>query len=152
MFHQVLIRKADQDAQRFLWSSSLEPEAVPDEYVMQVMTFGARCSPSISQLVKNRNAEEFRAQFPEATEAIIKNHYVDDLLYSNDNHEDIIRIAKEIVYIHQEGGFEMRGFVSNSQEVMNGLGGSPETFESVKVFKTEVDSPDANEMVFLIKT
>ena len=80
-------------------------------------------------------------------EAIIKNHYVDDLLYSNDSPEDTIRIAREIVQVHQEGGFEMRGFMSNNREVMSGLGENPETAESIKSIKADTERVDANEMV-----
>ncbi|WP_337236879.1 hypothetical protein, partial [Salmonella enterica] len=44
MFHRIYIRSEDRQAQRFLWDA--------DEYVMNVMTFGAVCSLSSGQYVK----------------------------------------------------------------------------------------------------
>lgn len=81
MFHQVLVRKADQDSQRFLWrdGNSYNP---PDVYVMQVITFGATCSPASAQHVKNTNAVEFAREFPNASSAVQNNHYVDDCVKS----------------------------------------------------------------------
>lgn len=54
---------------------------------MTVATFGAVCSLSSTQFVKNHNAEKFRTRFPQAVEAIIERHYVDDYVYSFDNCE-----------------------------------------------------------------
>lgn len=86
MFHQVKIRKEDQNAQRFLFRES--PNKPLGIYVMQVMTFGATCSPACAQFVKNKNAEKFQKESPIAARAIVKNHYVDDYLDSFDNYTE----------------------------------------------------------------
>ncbi|XP_062541066.1 uncharacterized protein LOC134209104 [Armigeres subalbatus] len=68
MYHQIKIRKEDKSAQRFLFRA-VEGEA-PKVYVMDVATFGSTCSPSSAQFIKNKNALEFAAEFPEAAEAL----------------------------------------------------------------------------------
>lgn len=78
---------------------------------MQAMTFGATCSPSSAHYVKNLNALRFAEQYPRAVNAITNHHYVDDLLDSADAVEEAIRIAKEVRYIHQKGGFEIRHWI-----------------------------------------
>lgn len=70
VFHQVLIRPADQDAQRFLWRPVGASRAI--EFKMMRMAFGPYCSPSIAQYIKNENAEKFKLQYPEAVYAIKK--------------------------------------------------------------------------------
>ena len=67
MFHQVLIRVEDQMSQCFFW---VDTEGTTIVYVMQVMTFGACCSPSTAQFVKNTNAEQFANKYPAAYDAI----------------------------------------------------------------------------------
>ncbi|XP_053691246.1 uncharacterized protein LOC128739767 [Sabethes cyaneus] len=118
MFHQVLIRPEDQPCQCFFWMNENGEMAV---YVMRVMTFGACCSPSTAQFVKNTNAESFADKYPAACEAIIKSHYVDDMLVSVDTEEQAIVLAKDVRYVHEQGGFEIRNWVSNSKKVLTAL-------------------------------
>lgn len=50
MYHQVLIRDADKQAQRFLFR--FDPTQPPTVYIMDVATFGATCSPCSAQYIK----------------------------------------------------------------------------------------------------
>lgn len=50
MFHRITIRQEDQDSQRFLWRDGDSSKEI-ETYVMQAMTFGARCSPCSAQFV-----------------------------------------------------------------------------------------------------
>jgi len=77
MFQQVLIRPEDRCSQRFLWRNGND-ERDPDVYEMNVMTFGAVCSPSAAHYVKTVNAKQFEHSDPRAVKAIIDCHYVDD--------------------------------------------------------------------------
>ncbi|XP_058827204.1 uncharacterized protein LOC131687167 [Topomyia yanbarensis] len=63
MFHQVLIRREDQDSQRFLWRgmNRMDP---PSVYLMMLMIFGAVSSPSMAQFIKNFNAKELEEKYP----------------------------------------------------------------------------------------
>nr|XP_043069093.1 uncharacterized protein LOC122321985 [Drosophila bipectinata] len=73
MFHQVLIRPEDRCSQRFLWRDGND-DRDPDVYEMNVMTFGAACSPSTAHYVKTVNALKFRDSDPRAVKAIIYHH------------------------------------------------------------------------------
>ncbi|XP_036332232.1 uncharacterized protein LOC118743574 [Rhagoletis pomonella] len=88
---------------------------------MTVMTFGATCSPSCAQYVKNKNVEEFSSHYPQAAQCIINNHYVDDMFDSVDTDEDAFRLATDVQQIHQKGGFLIRNWVSNSKTVLKQL-------------------------------
>lgn len=119
MFHQVQMRDVDQQCQRFFWRDDGNTE--PSVYVVQVMTFGACCSPSIAQHVKNSNAKQFEQGHPEAVDAIVKRHYVDDMLVSTETEEEAIRLARDVKNIHMNAGFDIRNWISNSSTVQAAL-------------------------------
>ncbi|XP_062703593.1 uncharacterized protein LOC134286045 [Aedes albopictus] len=120
MFHQVDIREEDQHCQRFFWT---DKSGDVRTYVMRVMTFGACCSPSCAQYVKNVNAERHSQDYPDAAQAITKRHYVDDMLVSVETEQEAIQLASEVKLVHGNGGFEIRNWVSNSSQVLEALQG-----------------------------
>ncbi|XP_058817768.1 uncharacterized protein LOC131681077 [Topomyia yanbarensis] len=120
MYHQVRIREEDKQAQRFLFREALTD--APQVYVMDVATFGSTCSPSSAQFVKNMNAEQFAERYPEVADAIIRRHYVDDYYDSVDTVDEAIKRANEVNFIHSQGGFNIRNWVSNSTEFLEALG------------------------------
>ncbi|XP_070138609.1 uncharacterized protein [Drosophila bipectinata] len=78
MFNQVRINTEDQRYHCFVF---IDPSTQRREnYAIQVMTFGASCSPSCAQYVKKINAESFKKEYPRAVKCILENHYVDDML------------------------------------------------------------------------
>lgn len=118
MFHQVLVAKEDQHSLRFLWRDG-DSNRDPDIYVMQVMPFGTSCSPSVAQFAKNLNASRFQEQFPRASECIIKEHYVDDMLASTESEEEAAQLALNVRFVHSQAGFEIRNWLSNSSKVLD---------------------------------
>lgn len=123
MFHQVLVRKEYQVAQKFLWREG-DASREPDVYAVLVMTFGASCSSSLANYIKNRNANRFAEEHSEAVHAILRNTYVDDWLQSVETEDEMIEMATTAKRIHGEGGFEMRNWSSNSRRVLAVLTGS----------------------------
>ncbi|XP_044316597.1 uncharacterized protein LOC123037886 [Drosophila rhopaloa] len=121
MFHQVLIRPEDRCSQRFLWRDG-DDDRDPDVYEMNVMTFGAACSPSAAHYVKTVNALKFRDSDPRAVKAIIDHHYVDDYVDSFATESEAISVSTRVKEIHAEAGFELCQFSSSSPIVEAALG------------------------------
>lgn len=136
MFHQVRIFDDDQHAQRFLWRDC-DTSKPPDEYLMQVMTFGATCSPASAQFVKNFNANQFIDVFPRAVTSIVYNHYVDDMLECTDTVQEAIDLAEQVTKIHHYGGFHITKWKSNSRTVMEALGESPDVSQQLQSLNLE---------------
>lgn len=132
MFHQIRIRQDDQRYQLFLWQDN---DGKVITYAMVGMTFGASCSPATAQHIKNLNARTFSHQCPRAVEAIVDNHYVDDLLESLESEEEAIQLAKDVINIHQRAGFNIRNWVSNSEKVSSSLlqGNEPEAKKTLQI-------------------
>ncbi|XP_062557755.1 uncharacterized protein LOC134222608 [Armigeres subalbatus] len=141
MFHQVQIRKEDRHAQRLLWREHSSHE--PDIYLMDVATFGAACSPCSAQFVKNLNAAEHAESFPAAVDAILRKHYVDDYLDSADNVDEAVKLALEIKHVHSLGGFQLRNWLSNSQDVLARVGDN----DSVAEKSLQLDKDSVTERV-----
>lgn len=121
MFHQVRVIDSDVHTQRFLWRDGNSNKA-PEVFVILVLTFGGKNSPCSAQYVKNKNAMEYSNEFPRAVDAILNSHYQDDMLDSFDTIEETVRTTEEVKSIHRSGGFEIRNFMSNSDEVLKRLG------------------------------
>ncbi|XP_070142278.1 uncharacterized protein [Drosophila kikkawai] len=102
MFHQIKVSASDKSSQKFLWRNG-EIDRPPDTYVMQVMTFGASCSPSLANFVLRRNAEQFGEKHPSAIKAIFRNTFADDWLESVDTGDQMIELATNVKDIHTKG-------------------------------------------------
>ena len=122
MFHQIRIAKDDQRAQQFLWRGGDMSKKI-ETYVMTVMTFGASCSPSLANYVRDKNAELFEKDHSYAVHSIKSNTFVDDWLQSEDTEDEMVLLSKTVRKIHRDGGFEMRNWLSNSRRVLEALDG-----------------------------
>ncbi|XP_075164705.1 uncharacterized protein LOC142237217 [Haematobia irritans] len=123
MFHQIMIQPDDRISQRFLWRFG-KTDSEPKEFEMLVMIFGAACSPCSAIHVMKTNAKEHNELLPRAVEAICEHHYMDDFVDSFDSIEEAISISKYVREIQSNGGFELRGFTSNSNDVILALDGA----------------------------
>lgn len=126
MFHQIAVRKEDQQFQRFLWRD--DPSLEPEIFTMSVMTFGAKCSPSCSQFIKKLNVERYIEDYPRAVESIIHHHYVDDMLDNVETEEEGIDLVEKVHKIHQSGGFQIRGWLSNSNNLLTTVNQQAKTY------------------------
>lgn len=122
MFHCLAINENDQHCQRFLWYDVDNPNKDYAVYVMQVVTFGATCSPYQAQFIKKLNAERYANDFPLAVQTILTCHYVDDMLASFDTEEKAIATARQVKEIHWHGNFNIRNWRSNSVAVLQAMG------------------------------
>ncbi|XP_063368206.1 uncharacterized protein LOC134656578 [Cydia amplana] len=113
MFLQVRIRKEDQPSQLFLWREN--NKSVPEVYKMNSMIFGAASSPFLAHCVRNKNALDNAKEFPLAVEEITTNHYMDDFVASFKNESALVSSSLQVAECHERGGFQLRGWCSNSE-------------------------------------
>lgn len=95
------------------------------------MSFGATCSPSIEQFVKNVNAEEHSAQYPEAAKSIKRNTYVDDWLASRWSTEELMSLTNDVVAVNSKAGFAMRKWYTNDPDLAPFLDSEEEGWTSL---------------------
>ncbi|CAH0663689.1 unnamed protein product [Chilo suppressalis] len=141
MFPRFKIIEHDRDAQRFLWRDS--PKDPLGVYRMSSMIFGAVSSPFTAMYMKNKNALEFKEEFPEAAHAIISDVYMDDYIGSVESADIAAELASDIVKIHARAGLEMRGWVSNDPTALKLLPRElvEERFKDKNICYSEYSSP-----------
>jgi len=99
----------------------MDRDKSPDVYQMNVMVFGATCSPSSAQFVKNANAEDFKDKYPVACQAIKRKFYVDDYLDSTSTIEEAQALIRDVIKINKKASFSVCNWTSNSKEVMESI-------------------------------
>lgn len=140
MFHQIRIKKEDQQCQRFLWRNCDQSQK-PKVYIMQSMMFGPTCSPSEAQFVKNTHAEKYRKECPEAVDGLQNFTYVDDYFNSHASVEEAIRVTKDAIKICDDMKFDLVNFQSNSSELLNSI-----PRRNVKEQMIDLDNDNVNEI------
>ena len=111
MFHQVRVRRCNQDALRFLWWTNNYDDP-PDVYVMQAHIFGAASSPCIANSVLRRTATDNVEDFnKEVVSTIKRNFYVD--VPSAEDSPSAIHLASGMMDILTCGGFRLTKFMRN---------------------------------------
>ncbi|XP_055623744.1 uncharacterized protein LOC129767148 [Toxorhynchites rutilus septentrionalis] len=135
MFLQMLVRAQDRSALLFPYGDS--PELPLKTMVSNVAIFGAACSPSHSQYVKNLNATEQEAELPRGAAAVKKRHYVDDYVDSFDTAGEDFKVTQEVIEVHKRAGFHIRNWMSNDRSVLEKLG--EENLKSSKPMLPEKD-------------
>jgi len=81
MYHRIRIPEADQHVHRFRWRN-LQTDREPNVCVKTVLTFGDKPAPATAQIVLRKTADEAKKDFPEATQVLKDNTYMDDICNS----------------------------------------------------------------------
>jgi hypothetical protein len=117
MYHQILIKKEDQQVQRFLWRDCDESRE-PTTFIFQSMLFGPTCSPSQANSVRIDVAKKLKNKFPGGSRVALTSMYMDDEFNSEDSTEEAAAVANETIKMFQTISWDSVGFKSNSGEVL----------------------------------
>ena len=118
MLKQVRVPQNEQSFLQFVYRSPGSTEA-PSEYQFAVHPFGATDSPACSLFALRQAANEYVNRFPETSEVIRDNIYVDNLFHTEENDILALRVYKEATTICKYGGLNLRDWMSNSRKVLD---------------------------------
>ena len=116
MFLQIKLAKEDQDVHRYLWRD-MKSDLAPRIFKMTRLTFGINSSPFLAIGTAQHHAKESRETFPEASEAIENDMYVDDVLTGAENESNALILQKSLDTMMKAGGFKLTKWASNSEFV-----------------------------------
>jgi len=107
MYHTVATNVLDQHTHRFLWRD-METTREPDTYVIQKVLFGDKPSGAIATVTLRMTAEMGKDQFPEASQVILNNTYMDDIIESVNNRKKAKKITDDIKKLLDKGRFKLK--------------------------------------------
>lgn len=117
-FLNIGIEKEDRDVLRLLWIDDLQkenPELVIYRFCRVV--FGVNASPFLLNATLQRHINHYRAD-DKFVENLLQPFYVDDLVSGEGDEEDAFYLYKKSKSCLAEGGFHLRKWMSNSQELL----------------------------------
>ena len=116
IFHQVNVCSKDVDVIRFVWRGN--QEQLISDFCMLVHIFGKIDSPSYANWGLRKSATNCEDYINQCIE---NDFYMDDLLKSMSNEEDLVQSSSKLLIILSNCGFRLAKFMSNSINVLNRL-------------------------------
>lgn len=119
MYRQILVAKEDADFHRIVWRSNADQEI--KDYRLLTVTFGTSCAPYLAIKTLRQLAEYEKQNHPIATEVLLNDFYVDDMLSGSDSIADALQKQNQIIAVLRQGGFELKKWASNSSQVLHNV-------------------------------
>jgi hypothetical protein len=144
-FLMIGINEEDRNMLRFLW---LKDAKDPHSEILKLrfcrLVFGLRPSPAILGATIQHHLETHEKQKPEIVEHLKKSLYVDDFVSGAENDERALEIYKGSKQLMSTGGFNLRKWSSNSDNVVKAIDAleSSETMNSSTNSKSDVVQED----------
>ncbi|GFS70611.1 integrase catalytic domain-containing protein [Trichonephila clavipes] len=120
-FLQISLRDEDRDAVRFLFPDIRSNRT--DPYKFQVyrfkrVMFGVNVSPFLLSATIKHHIENYREQYPAATEMLDTCLYVDDVISGADDISQALKVSKDAETIMKNASMKLRKWNSNDQTLM----------------------------------
>lgn len=115
MFRQVRINPDQWDCQRIFWREN--PNEPLLEYWLTVVTYGMASSVHSSVRAMVQCARDGAGEFPEASQIVQKDFYIDDCLTGADDVDEAMALCKQLDALMKSGGFELGKWISNRNEI-----------------------------------
>jgi len=117
MYRQVRVQAEHCKLQRILWR--FKPENDVQTYELQTVTYGEACSVFLAIRSLHQAAKDMQHVFPKASEIIMRDFYVDDLLTGDNDVENLTKLKGQIISVLQTAKFELHKWKSNHRPLMD---------------------------------
>jgi hypothetical protein len=119
MFRQVAVATQDQDLQRILWRT--RPSETLRSYKLTTVTYGTTSASYMATQCLVVLAEEHNQSYPEASRAIKRDFYMDDLMTGAESIEECVILQEQISLILDSAQLPLRKWCSNSEEILKSV-------------------------------
>lgn len=131
MFRCIWVAEEDQQYQKIIWRSQNQDKM--SSFKLTTVTYGTKSAPFLSmmtlkrlakdeyhKIIKNQQEQNLGYKLS-AIKAIEDSFYMDDLLYGNHSILSAQETQKALIDIMEAGGFHLRKWKSNRQEMLQGM-------------------------------
>ncbi|XP_064101145.1 uncharacterized protein LOC135211858 [Macrobrachium nipponense] len=120
MYHHVRVPVEDCDLLRFLWWPGEDTALEPAEYQMVMHPLGVKSSGNCVNHALRHTAEEHGHKYcNEASEAIMKNFYADNLLKAHDDEEHLKMMMVDVTSLCADGGWCLNQWTSSNRGLLS---------------------------------
>lgn len=134
MYRQVLLNESQIPLQRILWRDQATEEV--KTYELLTLTYGTAPASFPATKVIHQLAKIEENKFPIGAKIACRDFYVDDLITGTNSLEEASAIRAQIAALLKSGGFTLRKWTSNSEELLKGL---PESSVSDAMLELDKD-------------
>lgn len=119
MYRMVEVHEKNQNMQQILWKTS--PEESITTYRLKTVTYGTVAAPFLATRVLNQLAADERHNYPLASEALLKNTYVDDIMTGSDSLQEAQLLKTELINILSSAKMELHKWSTNTPSLLESL-------------------------------
>ncbi|XP_067620476.1 uncharacterized protein [Eurosta solidaginis] len=119
MYRQIYVHKEDQDFQRILFRQF--PQGQVEDFKLKTVTFGVNCAPYLAIRTLQQLAEDCKAELPLATNVLLRETYVDDILSGGHNIQSIRETMTQLIEALKSAGFPLKKMTANHPEILESI-------------------------------
>ncbi|XP_076645559.1 uncharacterized protein LOC143355009 [Halictus rubicundus] len=124
MYRQVAVRPEDRKYQLILWRSS-DSDSI-GTYSLNTVTYGTASASYLATRALQQVGKDCALSHPSASEKILKDFYVDDLLTGCETLEQAIDLRESLTWVLAQAGFPLRKWASNDpRAIVHDSGDTP---------------------------
>lgn len=125
MYRQILLYKDHRRYQRIFWRNTPHDEVFT--YELNTVTYGTAPASFLAVGCLHELAIEAESTYPLGSRIIRSDFYMDDLLTGANTESEAAQIRDEVISILSRGGFELRKWSSNSDNLLEGIPNQTDT-------------------------
>ncbi len=116
MYNAIKLDPSHWCLQRYLWEENLDPEKEPVEKVIKTLIYGVKSSGNQAERGIRLTAEMYATEYPEVSEIVHKDTYMDDILSGAATSGEALRFTDELELVLNFGGFTFKGFTVSGRD------------------------------------
>lgn len=136
MYRMISIHPSHRRLQNILWRENSEDQIQCLQ--LQTVTYGLRSSSFLATRCILHLAQTYKDKFPLASDALINNTYVDDILGGANSIHDTINLKNELIELLRLGSCELHKWCSNDPAILQNLPDEIKQFSEIDLDKSDL--------------